>query len=130
MQSVLAVLAGFVVMTVIVIVSTVVLARGMTPPAIGRGGGMPRPGSGYLMANLGCSALAALVGGYLTASMAESAPVLHGVALAVLMIFMSALSMRQSMGTQPRWYAVVLMTVMPAIAVGGSVLQALLAGSL
>lgn len=131
MQSVIAVLAGFVTMTVVVIIATVILTRALASARPGDPFGDPRQlPTGYLMANLVASSVAALIGGYLTAALAESAPLAHGAALAVLMILMSAFSMRRSLGSQPRWYAMTLMLVMPLVAIGGSFLQTLLAGAL
>jgi hypothetical protein len=131
MQSVLAVLAGFVTMTVIVIVCTVVLARAwMSSPQGGYDVDARSLPPAYLTANLLCSAFAALAGGYLTAVLADNAPLAHGIALAVLMMVMSAFSMRQSAGRQPRWYAMTLMLVMPLIAIGGAFLQTVIAGAL
>lgn len=121
LHSLLAVLAGFAAMAILVVVSTAVAATLLVP------GGMSATATGaaslprvYLIVNLGCSALAAFVGGAITARIAYGSPLWHGGALAALMIAMSILSARQAKGTQPRWYQVTLMTAMPAVAVVGA----------
>jgi hypothetical protein len=74
----------------------------------------------YLIVNLICSAVAAFVGGAVTARIAFAAPLAHGVALAGLMVAMSIVSIRQAAGRQPRWYQMTLMTAMPTIAIAGA----------
>ena len=113
--SVLAVLAGFALMVVVVMLTTPMLAkvflRGTMPGALT---------TSYLVSNLSMAALAALGGGYLTSRLAPHAPMAHGAALAALMLLMSLASMRQSLGSEPRWYAVTLATLMPALTLGGA----------
>ena len=121
LHSLLAVLAGFAAMAVLVILSTAIAATllvpgGMSATATGAGS-LPRA---YLMVNLGCSALAAFVGGAVTARIASGSPLWHGAALAAVMVAMSILSARQARGTQPRWYQLTLMTAMPAVALVGA----------
>ncbi|HEY4320048.1 MAG TPA: hypothetical protein VGM77_02630 [Gemmatimonadales bacterium] len=123
-RSILAVLAGFISMVLVVVVGTAVAMRRL----LRRGGpslnaGMP---AAYLVVNLGVSGIAALVGGLITARIATHAPVAHGLALGVLMALMSIASMRQAGATQPRWYQLVLATVMPLLAVTGAMLDGVL----
>ena len=121
LNSVLAVLGGFVVMAVVVVVTTALAAQALIPGGMKAmtvpGASIPRA---YLAANLGCSAVAALFGGALTARIANRAPLYHGLALAALMVVMSAVSMRQAGDRQPRWYQVTLMTAMPVLALLGA----------
>jgi hypothetical protein len=124
LHSVLAVLAGFAVMAVLVMATTMLAVRlvlhkplaAMQSPAPG-----PLPAA-YLGTNLAASALAALAGGYTTGAVAVNAPLAHGAALAALMVVMSVASMRQAGTAQPRWYQLVLATVMPLLALGGAAL--------
>jgi hypothetical protein len=122
LHSVLAVLAGYVTMVIIVIIGTVLAVRFILhrPPAELRASHpLPMP-SAYLTANLLMSGLAALAGGCVTASFAATSPLGHGIALAVFIAVMSLLSMKQAGASQPRWYQIVLATVMPALAVVGA----------
>jgi hypothetical protein len=120
-RSILVVLGSFVAMALVVVVTTALSARAL----LGRGapGAPPALTPGYLAANLTCSALAALLGGWLAAHFAASAPQTHVAALAVLMMSLSLASMRQSIAAgQPRWYAVVLLVAMPLFAfLGGRI---------
>jgi hypothetical protein len=122
-RSVLVVLGSFIAMAFVVVVTTALSARAL----LGRGapGSPPSLTPGYLAANLACSALAALLGGWLAAHFAASAPQTHVAALAVLMASLSLASMRQSVASgQPRWYAMVLLVGMPLVALIGGRLGA------
>jgi hypothetical protein len=105
-------------MVVVVVVTTALAARAL----LGRGapGAPPSLTPAYLAVNLTCSALAALLGGWLAAHYAASVPQAHAAALAVLMVSLSLASMRQSMAAgQPRWYALTLLVAMPLVALLG-----------
>ena len=121
MHSFLAVLGGFAAMALIVMATTAIAAQWMVPGGMRA---MATPGAelppAYLATNLLCSALAALFGGALTARIAGHDPLIHGGALAMLMVLMSWASMKQAEGKQPRWYQLTLMTVMPALALLGA----------
>ena len=121
LHSLLAVFAGFTAMALLVILSTALAATLLVPGGMSataaNAGSLPRA---YLIVNLGCSALAAFIGGAITASLAYEARLWHGAALAALMVAMSVLSARQAKGTQPRWYQLTLMTAMPLIALTGA----------
>lgn len=115
-SSILAVLAGFAFMVVLVMLTTPLLAKLFL-----EGGMRGTPTAPYLVANLTMAAVAALGGGYLTARLAKHDPLLHGAALAGLMLVMSLLSMRQSTSAgQPRWYALTLATLMPVLTLCGA----------
>lgn len=120
-HSFLAVLGGFAAMAILVMVTTALAAQWMVPGGMramaAPGASLPRA---YLATNLVCSAIAALLGGALTARIAGHDPLIHGGALAMLMVLMSYASMKQAEGRQPRWYQLTLMTVMPAIALLGA----------
>ncbi|MES2124970.1 MAG: hypothetical protein V4503_09835 [Gemmatimonadota bacterium] len=115
-SSILAVLAGFAFMVVLVMVTTPLLAKLFL-----EGGMRGSLTTSYLAGNLTMAGVAALGGGCLTARLAHQEPLLHGIALAGLMLVMSLLSMRQSTSAgQPRWYALTLATVMPVLTLGGA----------
>lgn len=121
LRSVGIVLLGYLVMAVIVVVSTAGLVRLLAPQAA-----HPEPGhpaSSYVGANLAAGLLAALTGGWVVARLAERAPIGHGLALAALVAVMGLISARQQGAKQPAWYRV----VMPLIGAAGSVLGAYIA---
>lgn len=118
LHSVFVVLGSFLAMALVVVVTTALAARAL----LGRGtaGAPPTLTPTYLAVNLICSALAALLGGWLAAHYAVSAPQSHVYALAVLMVGLSLASIRQSIAAgQPRWYALVLLVVMPFVVLLG-----------
>jgi hypothetical protein len=125
----LALLSGFATMAAIVAVITVLLQK-LTPgwvgessePGTGQGapGGKPKPG--YVFVNLGYSFLAAAAGGYVTAWIAQHNPLIHALALAIIVLLLAALSALQQRGRQPVWYAMTLVAVTPlGVLAGGMV---------
>ncbi len=127
-HSALSVILGYAAMVAIVIVGTMLSVRFVLGKSFAE---MKKTGSGmgagpvtrpYLIANLVVSAFAALVGGMVTGHLASEVPLYHGLALAVFMALMSLVSIRQAGNSQPRWYQVLLATVMPAIAVAGALI--------
>ena len=128
-QSVLAVLIGFVVMAVLVMITTALAVRLVlrVPFSAMRGGTTVALSPAYLVTNVAASGIAAVVGGYTAGVIAHHDPIAHGIALAAVMVVMSLVSMKQSGAVQPGWYRVVLVTVMPALAVGGAALCGALA---
>ena len=125
LRSALAVLAGFVAMALLVTISTALAVRLILhgPISTMRASAPGTLSPAYLATNLAASGIAALVGGYTTAAIAQHDRIAHGLGLAALMVVMSVVSMRQAGSAQPRWYRVVLATVMPAVAVGGAALS-------
>lgn len=117
LQSIVAVLAGFALMVLIVMSTTVLLVRRLK---VNPAAGPDALSAAYLAGNLVCSAIAALAGGWLAASLAPGRPLMHGVALAVLMVITTLFSMGQSSARQPSWYPVTLAIAMPLIACGGA----------
>ena len=113
--SILAVLGGFAATALFVIVTTAIAARAV-------------PARAYLAVNLISGALAAFLGGFLTARFAPDKPFFHGIALAALMCVMGILSARQAGDRQPMWYQFVLCTVMPAIALIGAYISGQVGG--
>jgi hypothetical protein len=68
--------------------------------------------------------VAAIIGGYATAVIAGHDQIAHGLGLAAVMVLMSVVSMRQAGARQPRWYRIILATMMPALAILGAALGA------
>lgn len=105
----LALLAGFVTMAFVVMVVTALITR-LAPEWAGAEG-KPRPA--YAFVNVGYSFLAAAAGGYVTAWASAANPLIHVLVLGIVVLAMSALSALQSRGTQPVWYALTLLALMP-----------------
>jgi len=105
-RSVGAILAGFVVATIVVMACTWVAVAVMLP-AVGPGQ-MPEPTTAYLAVNLGYSLLAAFVGGEVAVRLARRAPVGHGMGLGLLLLVlgigMAATTSDGTQGNQPGWY--------------------------
>ena len=124
-RSVLAVLAGYLITALLVMVSTMLAMRFVLRQprvAAGRGPVGPRAGS-YLATNLAASGLASCVGGFVTGVLAVGRPLGPGLGLAAVMVLLSLVSMRQAQNAQPRWYQIVLVTIMPPLAVAGSLVS-------
>jgi hypothetical protein len=115
LRSVLAILAGFAVMFVIVIACTLLSVALMHLKT-----GHPTPG--YLVLNVVYSLAAAVAGGWVAARVAGYRPITHGVALAALMFVQSALFLLQPAPSQPFLYQVFLTIVPPLAAIGGAAL--------
>ncbi len=112
----LALIAGFITIAVLVTVLTVLLQR-LTPDWVVQDG-PPKPG--YVFVNLGYSFVAAACGGYVTAWIAGQNPLIHVLALAIVVLLLAALSALQQRGNQPIWYLLVLVAVTPiGVLVGG-----------
>ena len=115
-HSFLALFAGFASMAVLVGVATAVLVK-RVPEWVGTPG---QPRAGYVFVNLGYSFAAAMVGGYVTAWLAQGNPLIHALALAIIVLLMSALSALQQRGQQPIWYQLTLTALTPVgVFVGG-----------
>jgi hypothetical protein len=104
-----ALLAGFATMALLVIVMTALLAK-LTPSWVGEHG---KPTPGYMFVNLGYSFLAAAAGGYVTACAAAANPLVHVLALGMVVLALSALSALQSRGQQPIPYQLALVALSP-----------------
>lgn len=115
----LALAAGYVTVALLVIVITVLLKR-LTPDWVGDEG---RPKPSYAFVNIGYSFLAAAAGGYITASVATANPLVHVLALGIVVLAMAALSAMQSRGKQPVWYALTLLATMPLGVLAGGLLR-------
>ncbi len=109
LRAFLALLSGFVTMAALVAVATAVLMK-FVPEWVGNTG-HPRPG--YIFVNLGYSFVAAMAGGYVCAWVARNNPLIHVLALALIVLLLAALSALQERGRQPVWYQLTLLVLTP-----------------
>jgi hypothetical protein len=109
LRAFLALLAGFVSMAVLVVIATAVLMK-FVPGWVGETG---KPRAGYIFVNLGYSLTAAMVGGFVTAWIALNNQLIHVLALALIVLLLSALSAVQQRGKQPIWYQLTLLALTP-----------------
>jgi hypothetical protein len=120
----LALLAGFATMAILVILVTALLTR-MAPEWVGE---QNKPRTGYIFVNLGYSFLAAATGGYVTAWIAAGNPLLHVLALAIVVLVFSALSALQMRGKQPIAYQLALAAISPIGVMAGGLIRLRLLG--
>ena len=114
-----ALVAGFAVMALLVIVLTALLAR-LVPSWVAVDGN-PQPA--YVFVNLGYSFLAAAAGGYVTAWAAAANPLIHVLALGIVVLALSALSAMQSRGKQPVSYQLALVAISPLGVLAGGLVR-------
>lgn len=117
LRSVLAVVAGFVTMSFVVIVLTVIAVN-----AMGLKSGHPTPG--YMVINVVYSFFAAGAAGFVTALIAKVNPLEHAYVLAGIMLVMGVVSYVHYTGTQPGWYKVMMVVVPPLCAIAGAAICA------
>lgn len=115
----LSLLAGFASMAVLVIVITALLSR-LAPDWVGE---QSQPGPAYVFFNLCYSFVAAGVGGYVTALVANGNPLVQVLMLAIAVLALSALSALQSRGKQPVGYALALVAITPVGVVAGGLVR-------
>lgn len=119
LRAFLALLAGVAVMTLLVGVMTAQLAR-LAPSWTGKEGKLP---PGYAFVNLGCAFLSAAAGGYVTAWVAGASPLVHVLALGVVVLALAALSTMQARGFQPIWYQLALVGISPVGVLAGGLVR-------
>lgn len=115
----LALLAGYATFAALVIAMTALLTR-LAPSWTGAEG---RPQPGYIFVNLGYSFLAAAAGGYVTAWVAAANPLIHVLALGLVVLALAALSAMQSRGKQPIWYQLALVAISPLGVLAGGLVR-------
>jgi len=115
----LALASGFAVIAVLVIAMTALLAR--TVPSWTDGEGKLQPG--YVFVNLGSSFLTAAAGGYVTAWIAAANPLIHVLALGIVVLALAALSALQSRGKQPIWHQLALVAISPIGVLAGGLVR-------
>jgi hypothetical protein len=105
----LALAAGFAVMVALVMGLAALIAR--LVPDWASSEAKPQPS--YAFVNLGSSFVAAAAGGYVTAWVAAANPLIHVLALGMVVLALSALSALQSRGKQPIWIQLSLVAISP-----------------
>jgi hypothetical protein len=80
-------------------------------------------GPGYAIVNLGSAFLSAAAGGYVTAWAAAANPLIHVLALALVLLALSALSVLQSRGKHPVWYQLALVAITPIGVLAGGLVR-------
>jgi hypothetical protein len=115
----LALAAGFATMALLVILLTALLTH--LVPSWTDAAGKPQPG--YAFVNLGYSFLAAAAGGYVTAWAAAANPMIHVLALGIVVLALAALSALQSRGKQPIWYSLALVAISPVGVLAGGLVR-------
>lgn len=81
------------------------------------------PNFGYTVVNLGASFLAGAAGGYSTAWAAAANPLIHVLALALIVLGLAALSTLQSRGKQPTWYQLAQVALSPVGVLAGGLVR-------
>jgi hypothetical protein len=115
----LALLAGFATIAMLIAAATAALTKFV--PEWTASPGHPR--AGYLFVNLGYSLAAAMAGGYITAWVARENPLILALALALIVLLLSALSALQQRGQHPIWFQLLIVAIPPAGVIGGGLLR-------
>ena len=89
-----------------------------------------RPGFSYTTVNLGASFLVSAAGGSVTAWIAAANPLVHVLALALILLALAALSALQMRGQQPVWYQLAQVVVAPAGVLAGGLVRLRILGIL
>lgn len=119
LRAFLALASGFAAIALLVAAGTALLAR-LTP---GWASAEGRPQPGYAFVNLGFSFLASAAGGYVTATVAAANPLIHVLALALVVLLLAALSALQSRGKQPIRYQLALLILSPLGVLAGGLVR-------
>jgi hypothetical protein len=114
----LALAAGF--CTIVLLVAAIsALLKKLTPSWTDEADRNATPTAGYITINLGYSFLAAAAGGYVTAWIASQNPLIHALALAIIVLLLAALSALQQRGKYPIWYLLMLVGLTPVGVLAG-----------
>jgi hypothetical protein len=122
LHSFIAVGGGFLVIALLVTIATLVEKR-LTPSKAIETDEATQPQRLDLLLNLGYSVLFAAAGGYVTAYIARENPLEHAMALAMVVLLLSALSALQLKGKQPVGYQLALTALTPLAVLGGGLLR-------
>jgi hypothetical protein len=118
LHSFLAIGGGFLTIASLVAISTL-LAERFAPQL----GDNSQPQLTYKLFNLSSSALFGMAGGYVTAWIARGNPLVHTLALAIVVLLLSALSALQLKGTVPVAYQLTLTMLTPLAVLSGGMLR-------
>lgn len=116
LRMVIALIAGFAIMTFIVLLATIT-------EAVATGGVTMNPTGAHLAVNLGYTVVAAAVGGYATASLAPARPDAHAAVLAAMTLVVRASEWLFPQPGQARLYLVLLMLLAPLGVLAGGWLR-------
>lgn len=94
-------------MTLLVLILTLALQRF----APGWVGDQRQPKPGFVAVNLAYSFAAAVAGGYITARLSPTNPLLAALALAIVVLVIGAISILQTRDQQPVWYQIALLVL-------------------
>lgn len=81
------------------------------------------PGVSYTVVNLGASFLAGAAGGYITAWAGAANPLVHVLALGIIVLALAALSALQGRGQQPIWYHLAQVAIAPLGVLAGGLVR-------
>lgn len=73
--------------------------------------------------NLGSTLAAALAGGYVTAAIAPLNPLIHALALALIVLLLGGMSAIQARGESPIWFALLMVALAPCAVIAGGLLR-------
>jgi len=119
MHAFLALAAGFV-SVMLVVLGLGELLQWVAPSLTGT---PARTGLSYTVVNLGVSLLAGATGGYITAWVGFANPLIHVLALAVIVLALAALSALQKRGQQPIWYQLAQVAISPLGVLAGGLIR-------
>ncbi len=126
LRAFLALGAGFIVMMLVQALGTFILRRVIpTWAAIEK-----KPSIGYTLSNAGILFLSAALGGLVTARLAAANPLIHALALALIILMLSAMTAMQSRGKQPIWYLLMMVGLAPVGVFAGGVVWLRMTGVL
>jgi hypothetical protein len=122
----MALAAGFAVMVALVMGLAALVAR-FVPSWTGA---EATPQASYVFVNLGSSFLASAAGGYMTAWVAAANPLIHVLALGIIVLALAALSALQSKGKQPVWVQLAQVAISPIGVLAGGLVRLRVVGIL
>jgi hypothetical protein len=131
LRSIMAVIAGYATMAVLVMVGTIAIIAAFVPGGMnamramrtGTSATLPAPTTRYLIMNLVLSFVAAVLGGWMTSRIATHAVGGHLIALSVVIVLLSVLSaFGRGSNLQPTYYKFVI----PLVGVAGVAASTLL----
>jgi hypothetical protein len=118
--------AGFAVTVLLGLGLTTLSARLLPSWTVAAGRHQP----GYFIVHLGFSFLAAATGGYVTAWVARANPLIQVLALALVVLLLSAMSALQARGKYPIWYQLAQVAITPLGVLAGGLLRLKMLGIL
>ena len=130
LRSILAIVLGYLTIIATTIVVTIALCIAFGVP-LNASGAAPKPSTAFSVANLIASALCALLGGLVAASIARRSRQLHAFVLAMIVLVLGLVfALFEKNGPEPLWYLMIL-PILGALAViaGGMLRRGATAGN-